>query len=258
MNTQFVRSRSDKMIGGVCGGIARYFNIDPVIVRLIFVLSVFLGGVSPLIYILLWIVMPEEPAGYSAPQQTYAAPQALPEVWPGYSSMSSSGYSDSESWGDSESEADIPIFFPVPFQELSSVQYYSLDEQLTELTAALKNQFQRHCFIKLMDEETQPLLVPFVDGVTSFRDRDDNLHWYIGEQNRKQDALPPPEIDRLLEAQETALLQETLATGATVVDVEPEDEAEAPPSKVISVAAGSAWQRPAGTAPKPLRKKPSP
>ena len=79
MNTQFVRSRSDKMIGGVCGGIARYFNIDPVIVRLIFVLSVFLGGVSPLIYILLWIVMPEEPAGYSAPQQTYAAPQALPD-----------------------------------------------------------------------------------------------------------------------------------------------------------------------------------
>lgn len=46
----------------------------------------------------------------------------------GFSSMSSSGYSDSESWGDSESEADIPIFFPVPFQELSSVQYHSLDE----------------------------------------------------------------------------------------------------------------------------------
>ncbi len=46
MNTQFVRSRNDKMIAGVCGGIARYFNIDPVIVRLIFVLSVFLGGVA--------------------------------------------------------------------------------------------------------------------------------------------------------------------------------------------------------------------
>ena len=79
MNTQFTRSRSDKMIAGVCGGIARYFNIDPVIVRLIFVLSVFLGGVSPLIYVLLWIVMPEEPAAYTASQQTYTAPQALPD-----------------------------------------------------------------------------------------------------------------------------------------------------------------------------------
>jgi phage shock protein C len=79
MNTQFVRSKSDRMIGGVCGGIARYFNIDPVIVRLVFVLSVFLGGVSPLIYVLLWIVMPEEATASSAPQQAYATRQALPD-----------------------------------------------------------------------------------------------------------------------------------------------------------------------------------
>jgi len=64
------------MIAGVCGGIARYFNIDPVIVRLIFVLSVFLGGVSPLIYVLLWIVMPEEQATYTAPQSPVV--QSLP------------------------------------------------------------------------------------------------------------------------------------------------------------------------------------
>lgn len=176
----------------------------------------------------------------------------------GSSSMSSSGTSQSDSWSDSEGEADIPIFFPVPFEELSSIQYYTPEEQLNETTTALKNQFQRHCFIKLLDEETQPLLVPFVEDVTSFRDSDENLRWYIGDQNRKQDALPPPEIDRLLEAQETALLQETLATGTTVVDVEPDSEAEAPPSKVISVAAGSAWQRPAGTPPKAPRKKPTP
>jgi hypothetical protein len=57
--------------------------------------------------------------------------------------MSGSSNSDSQSWSDSESETDIPIFFPVPFEELSSVQYYPLDEQLTELTAALKEQYQR-------------------------------------------------------------------------------------------------------------------
>jgi len=57
------------MMGGVAGGIARYFNIDPVIVRLVFVLSIFAGGVSPLVYLVLWIVMPEDLA-----TQTVATP----------------------------------------------------------------------------------------------------------------------------------------------------------------------------------------
>lgn len=60
MNTQFARSKNDKMIAGVCGGLARYFNVDPAIVRLLFVLAVVLGGASPLIYAVLWIVMPED------------------------------------------------------------------------------------------------------------------------------------------------------------------------------------------------------
>ena len=78
MNTQFTRSRDDKMIAGVCGGLARYFAVDPLIVRLVFVQAVLLGGVSPLIYILLWIVMPEEPAAYSPSQAVYT-PTALPD-----------------------------------------------------------------------------------------------------------------------------------------------------------------------------------
>ena len=53
MNSQFSRSKTDRMIGGVCGGLARYFNIDPTIVRLVFVLAVLLGGASPLIYLVL-------------------------------------------------------------------------------------------------------------------------------------------------------------------------------------------------------------
>jgi phage shock protein C len=72
MNTQFTRSRDDKMIAGVCGGLASYFNIDSTIVRLLFVLAVFLGGASPLIYLVLWLVMPEQKA-------TYTVPQALPD-----------------------------------------------------------------------------------------------------------------------------------------------------------------------------------
>jgi phage shock protein C len=50
------------MIAGVAGGIGRYLGIDPVIVRLAFVLLAF-SGASLLFYPLLWIIMPEEPAG---------------------------------------------------------------------------------------------------------------------------------------------------------------------------------------------------
>ncbi len=59
MNSQLTRSSTDRMIGGVCGGLAEYFNIDSAIVRLVFVLAV-LSGISPLVYVVLWIVMPEQ------------------------------------------------------------------------------------------------------------------------------------------------------------------------------------------------------
>ena len=55
------RSRIDRMIGGVSGGLAKYFDIDPTIVRVLFVVSIFLGGGGILAYIILWIVVPEEP-----------------------------------------------------------------------------------------------------------------------------------------------------------------------------------------------------
>ncbi|GAB4448244.1 MAG: PspC domain-containing protein [Chloroflexi bacterium OHK40] len=59
METRLARSKSDRMLGGVCGGLAHYFGIDATIVRLVFVLAV-LSGLSPLIYLILWIVMPQE------------------------------------------------------------------------------------------------------------------------------------------------------------------------------------------------------
>lgn len=49
------------MIGGVAGGLGEYFDIDPTLVRIIFVVSLFLGGTGILAYIILWIVVPEEP-----------------------------------------------------------------------------------------------------------------------------------------------------------------------------------------------------
>lgn len=69
MNTQLARSTNDRMFAGVCGGLARYFGIDSTLVRLVFVLAV-LSGLSPLIYVILWVVMPQEALPSQAPQIT--------------------------------------------------------------------------------------------------------------------------------------------------------------------------------------------
>lgn len=55
------RSRTDLMLGGVCGGLAKYLNVDPTIIRLVFVLLLFLGGGGFWIYLVLWIITPVEP-----------------------------------------------------------------------------------------------------------------------------------------------------------------------------------------------------
>lgn len=55
-----MRSRYDKAIAGVCGGLANYFDIDPLIIRLIFAFFAIFGcGTAILAYIILWIAMPE-------------------------------------------------------------------------------------------------------------------------------------------------------------------------------------------------------
>ena len=55
------RSRKNRWLAGICGGIAQYFELDPTIIRVLFVLlSVFAGG-GILAYIILWLIIPEEP-----------------------------------------------------------------------------------------------------------------------------------------------------------------------------------------------------
>ncbi len=53
------RSTTNKMLAGVCGGVAEYFNVDPTLVRLAFVVLALLGGPGILLYIILWIILPE-------------------------------------------------------------------------------------------------------------------------------------------------------------------------------------------------------
>lgn len=63
MKKRLYKSNSDKKVCGVCGGIANYFDVDPTIVRLAWVIFTFAGGSGLLAYIIAAIVMPEDP-GY--------------------------------------------------------------------------------------------------------------------------------------------------------------------------------------------------
>lgn len=61
MAKKLYRSTTDKMIGGVAGGLAEYFDIDSTLVRVLFIVIVFLGGGGIIAYIILWIVVPQKP-----------------------------------------------------------------------------------------------------------------------------------------------------------------------------------------------------
>ena len=73
------RSQTERMIAGVCGGIAEYSNLDPTIVRLLFILLLFLGGNGLLVYLILMIVMPLGPAALNPgqPENTDSSSEQL-------------------------------------------------------------------------------------------------------------------------------------------------------------------------------------
>ena len=60
MKTYLYRSESNRMLGGVCGGLGDYLALDPVFIRLFFVLLFFGHGSGMFLYLILWIIMPNE------------------------------------------------------------------------------------------------------------------------------------------------------------------------------------------------------
>ncbi len=75
MAKKLYRSRTDKMIAGVCGGLAEYFNIDSTLVRLSAVVLTLAGGSGILAYIIFWFVVPQRPLNLSA-VDSVSAPDA--------------------------------------------------------------------------------------------------------------------------------------------------------------------------------------
>ncbi|WP_449428752.1 PspC domain-containing protein [Rhodanobacter umsongensis] len=61
MEKRLYRSRTDRKLAGVCGGIAEYYGWDPTLVRVAWIVLTLLGGSGILIYLIMWLVMPETP-----------------------------------------------------------------------------------------------------------------------------------------------------------------------------------------------------
>jgi phage shock protein PspC (stress-responsive transcriptional regulator) len=79
VNRRLYRCSHDKRIAGVASGLAEYFDIDPSLVRVLWVLSIFFGGLGILAYIAMAIIVPLEPqAGFAPPEAGFAQPGFAP------------------------------------------------------------------------------------------------------------------------------------------------------------------------------------
>ena len=79
---RLTRSSSDRVIGGVAGGLGRYFDIDPIIFRIGFVILALAGGAGVLGYIAAWVLVPADPVAGQEPWTAAAPPRSsAPSCW---------------------------------------------------------------------------------------------------------------------------------------------------------------------------------
>jgi len=108
------RSRRDRRLAGIAGGIGEYLEIDPTVVRVLWILSIFFGGFGILLYIVMAFVVPLEPAGDASPGASQAAgawqaPGQAPTAWqaPGQAPAG-------PAWGTPAPAAAAPATTPSP------------------------------------------------------------------------------------------------------------------------------------------------
>lgn len=130
----------------------------------------------------------------------------------------SEGESNSESFSETQGETVVPVWVPIPIQELGSEAEWSREDKVSKVAEMLKYQQERHCFIKLDTARTQPLKIPFVND---YFIPTDNLLEYEKAVYDAQHAIAGPEVDRLLEENETRFLT---AARETIDLLPPADE----------------------------------
>ena len=75
------RSTDDRWLGGVCGGLAQYFNIDAILIRILFIILGLIGLGGVLLYVILWIIIPEQPSG-AGEAADFSVDDTIPEEKP--------------------------------------------------------------------------------------------------------------------------------------------------------------------------------
>jgi phage shock protein PspC (stress-responsive transcriptional regulator) len=70
MNQKLYRSRTQKVLGGVCGGLGEYLSIDPVLIRVVFVIFAFFHGFGVLLYIIMLVIVPQKPIVWQIPGES--------------------------------------------------------------------------------------------------------------------------------------------------------------------------------------------
>ncbi len=140
------RSKSDRMIAGVCGGVAEYFGIDALVVRLLWAVAVLVGGTGLFGYVLAWIIIPENPAQSDAKKESGRNSSAIwggllvivgilfllrQLQWVDFHPFRYRAYWHPQFW-----DFDFDLFFPVILIALGAFYVYSV------LTKEKKNQGQ--------------------------------------------------------------------------------------------------------------------
>lgn len=132
------------------------------------------------------------------------------------SETSSKGISTGTNSFRASGESVVPVWVPIPVEELGSEAEWGREEKLSKVAEMLKTQQQRHCFIKLDTEKTQPLQVPFVE---THPVSEQALAEYQEAVYDEQQAIPGPVADRLLKESEARFL-----TAARIaIDVTPQE-----------------------------------
>jgi hypothetical protein len=133
-----------------------------------------------------------------------------------YSEFSSTGGSTGSSQSRTYGESVVPVWVPIPVQELGSESEWSREEKVSKVAEMLKFQMRQHCFIKLDEELTQPMKIPFVK---TYPLSQESLLEYEQAIYNRQGAIPAEEVDRLLEENKSRFL-----SAAGVIDITPASE----------------------------------
>lgn len=132
-------------------------------------------------------------------------------------------YSEGRAETESEAIADVPIYRPMPFHE--AAKEYSLEEQKWRMADNLKEQWARHCFVKVGNEKTQPMLVPIVKRPEIFITR--LVEYQKKLMEKSPYSLPLPEARRAIEERQRILLSVPAKKAPypddEVLDIDPDD-----------------------------------